>query len=63
MKKLPKSCLFLALAGCLSLASCKKSMPSDVIQPAEMEAILYDYHWLRQPVMISMEKSATSVIC
>lgn len=32
------------LAGCLSLASCKKKMPSEVIKPAEMESILYDYH-------------------
>ena len=36
--------LMFALAGCLSLASCKKKMPSEVIKPAEMENILYDYH-------------------
>lgn len=43
MKKLSRYFLFLAF-GCLFFASCKKSMPSDVIRPTEMEEILYDYH-------------------
>lgn len=36
--------LFVLLAGCLSFASCKKKMPAEVIKPAVMENILYDYH-------------------
>lgn len=35
--------LFLFLA-CALFASCKKGIPSEVIQPDSMEALLYDYH-------------------
>lgn len=34
----------LMAASLLSLSSCKKKVPSDVIQPAQMEDLLYDYH-------------------
>ena len=44
MKKLPDLLLWLAVGGCLTLTSCKKRMPSDVIPPDRMEDILYDYH-------------------
>lgn len=36
-------CLLLLL-GSISFSSCKKSIPSEVIQPDKMEALLYDYH-------------------
>ncbi len=36
--------LFILSALCLFAASCKKEIPSYVIQPEEMEDILYDYH-------------------
>lgn len=44
MKTLPRHCLFLMVLAALSLTSCKKKMPAEVIKPAEMENILYDYH-------------------
>ena len=44
MKTLPRHCLFLMVFAALSLTSCKKKMPAEVIKPAEMENILYDYH-------------------
>ena len=28
----------------LGLAGCGKEIPSDIIQPSEMESLLYDYH-------------------
>lgn len=40
-----QSKLILALTGfCLFFVSCKKEIPSYVIQPKEMEDVLYDYH-------------------
>ena len=36
--------LVAAVAGCFLLAACKKKMPPEVIKPADMENILYDYH-------------------
>ena len=32
------------LLGCCLLASCGKHIPGDIIQPDQMEDILYDYH-------------------
>ena len=43
MKMSPKIYLVVIL-GCLLLVACSKKMPEDVIPPAEMENILYDYH-------------------
>lgn len=44
MKRSPDRLLGLCLAGILLLASCKQDIPSDVIPPERMEALLYDYH-------------------
>jgi len=38
-----KRSLWVAL-GLLLLMACTPSVPSDVIQPGDMEDILYDYH-------------------
>ena len=35
-------CIFLLTS--ILLSSCKKGIPSEVIQPDKMEALLYDYH-------------------
>ncbi|MEG2573718.1 MAG: DUF4296 domain-containing protein [Bacteroides sp.] len=32
------------LIGCFLLSACKKEMPKNVIRPAELEDLLYDYH-------------------
>jgi len=39
-----KHIFFFFITGSILFSSCKKNMPSDVIQPAKMEAVLYDYH-------------------
>ncbi len=35
---------FLTLTGVLLFSSCKKGVPSSLLQPKEMEDVLYDYH-------------------
>lgn len=39
-----KYIFFFFILGSLILSSCKKGIPSDVIPPDKMEALLYDYH-------------------
>ena len=39
-----KYIFFFFILGSLILSSCKKGIPSDVIPPDRMEALLYDYH-------------------
>ena len=35
---------YLLVSGCLLLCGCGKHIPDDIIQPKEMERVLYDYH-------------------
>ena len=35
---------YLLVSGCLLLCGCGKNIPDDIIQPQEMERVLYDYH-------------------
>lgn len=35
---------YLLVSGCLLLSGCGKQIPDDIIQPQEMERVLYDYH-------------------
>ncbi len=37
-------CLICGFVGLLLLSACKPKIPSDIIQPDEMEDLLYDYH-------------------
>ena len=32
------------IAGLALMTSCGKQIPSDIIQPKQMEKVLYDYH-------------------
>lgn len=44
-RTLSKSCIVVILFSLiLCLASCKKDIPKDIIQPTAMESLLYDYH-------------------
>ncbi len=44
MRNKPQCIVILLLLGSIFFSSCKKGIPSEVIQPSQMEDILYDYH-------------------
>lgn len=44
MRHFPFTSLFIAVLMLVAIASCKPSLPSDVLSSGKMEDILYDYH-------------------
>ena len=63
MGRIQKNSFFIAIAFILTavftMSGCKPSVPSDIIQPGEMEDILYDYHLAQS---IAQNNSSSSVI-
>ncbi len=46
-KRLPDLIISFIFISCFFLTGCKKGMPKEIIPPANMEEILYDYHMAR----------------